>query len=123
MLQSKNRIHPDWSSSLGSVLAASKLAGPAVVLAFDLDSTLFDNRPRQARIVREFGVERGIERLTACQARHLDSGWDLKAPMRQLGLSSAEVEALFEDFRRFWHERFFTSAYCVEDVPIPGAPD
>jgi phosphoglycolate phosphatase-like HAD superfamily hydrolase len=91
------------------------------VLAFDLDSTLFDNRPRQARILREFGAARGLTPLGACLANHWDTGWDMKAAMRNCGLTPEQVEAHYDEARAFWMERFFTSDYCVEDVAIQGA--
>ena len=44
---------------------------PGAVVVFDLDSTLLDNRPRQARILREFGAARGIPALAARADRAL----------------------------------------------------
>ncbi len=41
--------HPEWQRVLTDILAAAKAAGPGGVIAFDIDSTLLDNRPRQAR--------------------------------------------------------------------------
>jgi hypothetical protein len=88
-----------------------------------LDSTLFDNRPRQARIVREFGQAQGLTELLICQSEHFDSGWDMKAAMRNCGLAPERIEQVFDAARRFWAERFFTSDYCLDDVPIPGSAD
>lgn len=117
----KNRIRPDWRESLKAILDSARSLGAHAVLAFDLDSTLFDNRPRQARILREFGLARSLQALTACEPHHWDSGWDMRAAMRNCGLPESEVEAHFEDARRFWGERFFTSDYCVDDAAIEGA--
>src|SRR5262249_11844593 len=41
-------VRADWKDILQAILAKAKALGPRAVLAFDLDSTLFDNRPRQA---------------------------------------------------------------------------
>lgn len=110
-----------WGGILNRVLERARALGARAVVAFDLDSTLFDNRPRQARILREFGLERKVPKLAACAASHWDSGWEMKAAMRNCGLGPVEIERMYPDAKRFWEERFFTSEYCVEDVAIQGA--
>jgi len=94
----------------------------SVAAAFDLDGTLLSNKPRQARIVRDFGRERGIELLTRCTPGLIVS-WDLRDTMRLCGLAPEQIEALHEDLSRYWLDRFFTSEYCKEDEPVPGARD
>jgi beta-phosphoglucomutase-like phosphatase (HAD superfamily) len=94
-------------------------AGDAVVV-FDLDSTLLDNRPRQARILREYGAAHGVAALSACRAEHWD-GWDFRVAMRNAGLDGAALERHLAPFRAYWQERFFSSQYCVDEVPIAGA--
>ncbi len=117
----KHHIREDWRDALRATLARARSLGARAVLAFDLDSTLFDNRPRQARILRELGEARGLEGLRACAAHHWRDGWDMRGAMLQCGLAPHEVEAVYDDARRFWYERFFTSDYCVDDVPTEGA--
>ncbi len=117
----KNRIRPDWTKSLSEILAQAKAQAPRAVLAFDLDSTLFDNRPRQARIVREFGAHAKIPELTHCAIGHWTSGWDMKAAMRNCGMAAEDVERVYPAAKKFWQERFFTSDYCIDDVAIEGA--
>lgn len=117
----KSRIREGWQDILRSILAKARSLGAQAVLAFDLDSTLFDNRPRQSRIVREFGAARGLTQLGVCVESHWTSGWDMKTAMRNCGLSAEEVEAIYKEARAFWMERFFTSEYCLEDVAIEGA--
>lgn len=117
----KNRVRSGWEQELQSVLNRAAELGSAAVLAFDLDSTLFDNLPRQARIVREFGAARGLPVLGNCAPKHFTGGWDLRVPLRNLGLSAEEAEALYPDLKQFWADRFFTSEYCVDDVAIEGA--
>jgi hypothetical protein len=90
------------------------------ILVFDLDSTLLNNAPRQAKIMRHYGDEHGIEALTTVQGEHW-SGWDPRIPMTRVGLSQAEIEEHYEAFREYWWHRFFASDYCVEDEPIAGA--
>ena len=90
--------------------------------AFDLDGTLLSNKPRQARIVRDFGRERGVEALARCGPEMIVS-WDLRDTMRLSGLAAGQIETLYEDLRRYWLDRFFTSEYCKEDEPVRGARD
>ncbi len=117
----KSRVGEGWRLALREVLERARALGPRAVLAFDLDSTLFDNRPRQARILREFGVSVSQRALGLCEPRHWDSGFDMRGAMRNCGLSEPEVEAHFAAARTFWLERFFTSDYCVDDTVVPGA--
>src|SRR4051812_45842770 len=119
----KGRVRPDWQQQLKGVLDKAKLAGPKGLLIFDLDSTVFDNRPRQSRIVREFGKVSGIKALEACKDSNWDSGWDLKAALISCGLSAETAEQNFKAAKNFWGARFFTSAYCADDIEIPGAPE
>lgn len=115
------RIAPDWSTSLVTVLARARHLGRKGVVAFDLDSTVFDNRPRQVRILSEYGRRQGLAPLAACKVEHWISGWDMKAAMVACGLSRTEADNLYKDAKAFWAERFFTSEYCVEDIETPGA--
>lgn len=92
------------------------------ILVFDLDSTLMDNRPRQAMIVREYGERHGIAALAANTPDHWE-GWDLRIAMRNAGLDPDEIEAHHEPCRTYWRERFFTSEYCAHDIPIAGSPE
>ncbi|MBN1210673.1 MAG: hypothetical protein JXB05_37845 [Myxococcaceae bacterium] len=117
----KGRIREGWEDTLRGILARARSLGAQAVLAFDLDSTLFDNRPRQSRILREFGAARGLTPLGACVSAHWTRGWDMRAAMRNCGLSPEQVEAVYAEARAFWLERFFTSEYCLEDVAIAGA--
>jgi beta-phosphoglucomutase-like phosphatase (HAD superfamily) len=111
----------DQPAILLAALARARAGGPAALAVFDLDSTLLDNRPRQARILREYGVEAGLRVLWDARPEHV-TGWDLGRALRNVGLGEAEARAHAAPLRRFWEERFFTSEYCRVDVPIPGAP-
>jgi hypothetical protein len=110
----------DQTRILSAALDAIGRARPAA--AFDLDSTLLSNKTRQARIVREFGLSTGDERLAACLPAAVAS-WDLRDTARSCGLLPAEAEAIEPRLRRFWFDRFFTSDYCRDDEPVPGARD
>jgi len=116
-------LHPSAHEVLDAVLVAAKGAGPAGVVAFDLDSTLLDNRPRQAAIVRDFARRQGLEDLAGFDARHLVTGFDLREALGRAGLDPEAVAWWMPAFRAHWLEHFFTSDACLEDVPVPGAPD
>lgn len=105
---------------LAGVLARAREAGAEGIVAFDLDSTLLDNRPRQARILREYGALNG---LAALADHHADQwqGWDARVAMAASGLDRDLIDAHLAPFRSFWKDRFFTSEYCVEDRAIAGA--
>jgi hypothetical protein len=109
-------------SILSRALERARAAGSRGVVVFDLDSTLLDNRPRQAKILREFGELHGIPPLGDARPEHWDS-WDIKRAMLNSGLQPVDVERWAEDAKVFWRERFFTSTYCVLDEAIAGAPD
>jgi hypothetical protein len=104
---------------LDRVLSRAR-ALPGAVVVFDLDSTLLDNKPRQARILREFGQARGIAELAAARPEHWVD-WSIQRAMANAGLDAARVQALADDAKQFWRERFFTSEYCRDDEAIAGA--
>jgi hypothetical protein len=95
-------------------------AQPGSVVVFDLDSTLLDNKPRQARILREFGAAHGIAALATIGPEHW-TDWSITRAMLNAGLASDEVARLGEDAKQFWRDRFFTSEYCRDDEAIAGA--
>ncbi len=116
-------VHPAWRDVLANVLADAERLGPAVVLAFDLDSTLLDNRPRQAELVHRYVREEGgPPALADFDVAHLHTGFDMRDALVRHGLSSEEALAFLEGFRPYWRERFFKSDLCRWDVPVRGAP-
>jgi hypothetical protein len=113
-------VAADQTTILRAALEAIRPATPAAV--FDLDSTILSNKPRQARIVREFGATRAVPSLIRCEPRQVVS-WDLRDTMRLCGLSDEQVRDLHAPLRQFWLHRFFTSEYCKDDAPIAGASE
>ncbi len=89
---------------------------------FDLDSTLLNNRPRNAVIMKSFGKEHNQVELIQASADYFQD-WSLRNAMKAAGLVSADVERLIQPFQDYWYERFFTSDYCQYDIAIPGATD
>jgi len=113
----ETRIDP---TVLVRVVDACKALGPRGVVVFDLDSTLLDNRPRQARILREFGAAAKIAALAATEPHHWTS-WEIKDAMRAAGMSIDDVEKHGDAAKAFWRERFFTSEYAAIDDAVAGA--
>jgi hypothetical protein len=109
------------SAVLERVLARVR-ALPGAVVVFDLDSTLLDNKPRQARILREFGTTHGIPELAATKNEHWVD-WSITRAMANAGLSEEEIVRWAEQAKQFWRDRFFTSEYCRDDDAIAGARD
>lgn len=110
------------SDVLSAALARARAAAPRGVAVFDLDSTLLDNRPRQARILQDYGRTVGVSELLEARPEHWKS-WSIADALRELGLPPAEIELHVGPVRAFWRDWFFTSAYCRLDVPVPGAPE
>jgi len=108
-------------SVLTDILVEAAAAGPSGVIAFDLDSTLLDNRPRQAAIVRDFAAAHGIRALTSFQAEHLVTGFDTREALARAGLDPDSISRWLPALRKHWVERFFTSEACLHDVPVRGA--
>lgn len=111
-------IRADQRRILEGALATLRATRAAAV--FDLDSTLLDNKRRQARIVREFGALKDDPRIAACPEVAVLS-WDLRDTLRLLGLTREGADAVHPALKELWRERFFTSEYCVDDRPVAGA--
>ena len=105
---------------LDRVVDAAARAKASGVVVFDLDSTLLDNRVRQAQILREFGVRAGLPVLAQARPQHWTS-WDITEAMRAVGCTELEIEANAEAAKAYWRSVFFTSVYCAIDDAIPGA--
>ena len=105
--------------------------GKPVHVVFDLDSTIFDVKPRTLRIIKEFALTK--------QARELSptlSDWGLTLKAHKLAYTlreSAEQNGFPYDERNaesymkalfaFWKDRFFNHSYVLADHPSLGAVD
>lgn len=105
--------------------------GKPVKVVFDLDSTIFDVKPRSLRILKEFAL--------SSRAREISpeiAAWSLALPGFKLLYTMEESarannipggEALAKEYLkeafRFWLARFFTHQYVTVDHPAPGAVD
>ncbi len=97
--------------------AALGRAGPGQVCVLDLDSCLFDTRPRQKRILRAYAELVGWPELFTVRVEHFQD-WSLR---NTLALARVEERGRLEGLRAFWWERFFDGAWHCYDEPLPGA--
>ena len=106
---------PEQTQVLQRALA---LAGPGQICVLDLDSCLFDTRPKQVRIVRSFAHHDGWPELMAVREQHFVD-WSMRRTLTLAGIAFDEER--LERLRLFWWERFFDGAWHAFDVPLPGA--
>lgn len=105
--------------------------GKPVKVIFDLDSTIFDVKPRTLRILKEFALTaRGRELSPAISdwALGLTSYkllYTLEESARANGIPEGEekARAYLKEAFRYWMARFFTHHYVTMDHPTPGAVD
>ena len=105
--------------------------GKPVQVIFDLDSTIFDVKPRSLRILKEFAqTTRGRELSPEI------SDWALSLPGFKLLYTLEEsarannmpggeelARSYLKEAFKFWMGRFFTHQYVTVDHPTPGAVD
>lgn len=89
-------------------------------VVFDLDSTLLNNRPRSALIMREFAQQHQIHALANARADHWQD-WSAATAMANMGVDNDIIQQYIESFESFWRKRFFTSEYCIHDEAVDGA--
>src|SRR4051794_39525368 len=77
---------------------------PGAVVVFDLDSTLLDNKPRQARILRGLGQANGPPQLAAARPEHWVD-WSIQRAMANAGLDDDEVARWADAAKQFWRDR------------------
>ena len=105
-----------------ALIAAARAEGHDALVVFDLDGTLYDNSHRTLRILQEYAhTHAGRQRAFYDRLRHVaprDLVYRVEETVRMLGFGD---EALIAEVTAFWQERFFTSAYCLYDLPLAGA--
>jgi phosphoserine phosphatase len=108
--------------------------GKPVAVVFDLDSTLFDVKPRSMRILKEFALTEEAQSISAeicswclgLEAHRLL--YTLEESARANGMplpkGGEEVAKTFlKAAFRYWRDRFFTHGYLSQDRANPGAVD
>lgn len=101
-------------------------AHPLVLL--DLDSTLYEVGPRTYRILREWteGPESrafSAVRDAVLRAEPWHVGYSVRDTLSAIGVTSEtpEFAPALELIKKFWAQRFFSSAYLQYDRAYPGA--
>lgn len=108
-----------------------KNGGKRVKVIFDLDSTIFDVKPRSLRILKEFAFTKEAREISPAIADWsvtLNSHsllYTLEESARANGVqgSEEELKTYLKAAFRFWLARFFTHSYLGSDHPTPGAVD
>jgi len=97
-------------------------AKPTPVVVFDLDGTLFDNRPRTRAILGELAdawrpshpeIAARLGRMKESEMAYL-----LSDTLERMGVTDAERVA---EAQTFWKDRFFADGHLHHDVPLAGA--
>lgn len=92
------------------------------VVVFDLDATLFDNRPRTLEILMEYREEIADEDPDLADAMltlEVDKiCYLLTDTLKECNVYRGDV---VKEITTFWHDRFFTDAYIACDVPLAGS--
>ncbi|NUM87682.1 MAG: HAD family hydrolase [Bdellovibrionales bacterium] len=104
--------------------------GKPVKVIFDLDSTLFDVKPRSLRILKEFAAtpearEFGSEYVNWCQGLQAHQlVYTIQESAAANGFPrGAKGEEFLKKAFQYWMGRFFTHSYVQVDHPVPGAAD
>jgi hypothetical protein len=111
---------------LDAIVARShkKAGAPPPVIVFDLDGTLFDNRPRSLVILHELAAQwqrREPEASTKLASARVDQlAYLLTESLGNVGITRTDLVAEAEVF---WRERFFVDGYLKHDQPLAGAVD
>lgn len=90
---------------------------------FDLDGTLFDNRPRTVFILREIAenFEENLPELSEAMENYRDISlveYSVDSTLKNMRVNNKdEVEFIKEE----WHKRFFSDEYQKYDIPLAGA--
>jgi hypothetical protein len=111
---------------LKQVLETSKALGSKSLAVFDLDSTLFDVRPRALKVIQSFceleeiqqRFPDSLELLKTVQL--LASDWGLKPAVERAGLGSHSHE-FHQALKNHWRQTFFTNEYLHHDIPYEGS--
>ncbi len=112
------------------VNARIRHGGKPVKVVFDLDSTIFDVKPRSLRILKEFAATKEARAISSAlcewtkdlRAHRLVYTLEESALANNMPKDPRADEFMKEAFR-FWRKRFFSDAYLLEDHPTAGAVD
>jgi hypothetical protein len=134
-MKSRHLVRHEWVSACGfheldetevlnRVLTQAK-SSTSPIIVLDLDSTLYEVRPRTFQILKEWREKAQLSSPFRSAMEKLDLssvGYSLKDTFRSLGLESdfSTLEE-FQDAKSFWSARFFSSEYLKFDHAYEGA--
>ncbi|MDP7039081.1 MAG: HAD hydrolase-like protein [Myxococcota bacterium] len=92
------------------------------MVIFDLDGTLFDNRPRILKILKEYAEAelKNVRTEDAKKIAALDVERIQYALPETLRLAGITDQGVINNAAIFWAERFFDDDYLKYDKPTPG---
>ncbi|MBC7795215.1 MAG: hypothetical protein H7Z43_16040 [Clostridia bacterium] len=110
-------------------VVAMAQSGKRAIVIFDLDSTLYNNGPRQVVIFREFAEAYSSHPVFGTQACKLanfraeNMSFSNDAMARSCGVDTTTEtgEALLEAYVDFWRARFFNNTYVTNDTVYANA--
>lgn len=105
--------------------------GKPVQVVFDLDSTIFEVKPRTLRILKEFARTEEAKKIseeivnwcTSLEAFKLLYTLEESALANQIPGDEATARAFLKQAFRFWRDRFFINQFLATDHATPGAVD
>ena len=104
--------------------------GKPIKVVFDLDSTIFDVKPRTLRILKEFAFSKEAQAISP-KIAEWSLGLGAHTLLYTLGESArangVPVDGKEQEYIKaafaYWNKRFFTHEYLTADHPTPGAVD
>jgi len=94
------------------------------VVVFDLDSTLFNNTPRNRAIIEGFAEtvkEKYADFYKAVKSMKDEQiAYSLDDTLKNIGINDAQV---LKELKKVWYDSFFTDKYVVLDKAYEGAAD
>ena len=105
--------------------------GRPIKVVFDLDSTIFDVKPRTLRLLKEFAGTVDARKISeplcawtqTLRVENLLYTLEESAHHNKIPLADDNLEPFLKAAFRYWRERFFTHSYVMVDNPTPGAVD
>ncbi len=109
--------------------ARVKHGGKPIKVVFDLDSTIFDVKPRTLRIWKEFAQTKEARKISPAladwslglQAHSLLYTLEESARANGVPVPEAEAKEFLREAFRYWRQRFFSHHYITMDHPTLGA--
>lgn len=114
--------HADPLDRVRTSVRSEVRAGRVPIVVFNIDGTIFDNRPRSQAILRDFiayGGDSYAEIADSVYALRQDSiNYYVVDSFRSAGIANL---FFMESALKYWSDHFFSNRYVVYDLPINGS--